>query len=212
MNKLTLEKIINETKIHNCIKWNDISITDLVRDNWVYSTYLLNKDGNHGYFALLHNIVSNVDGVIVELGNREGMSTLAIYDALTPNSIFYSLDIVNDIRFVVEKVKTDKRVHIDNDFNSLDSDRIKKQFQEKSISVIFFDTIHTYEQIKKEYEVWKPYLKDDCVLLVDDIRDWNGHTKWKWHEEMMDDWHSYDVTEWGHNFTGFSVYIKKDLT
>ena len=208
MNNTTLEKIISETQSSPYIKWNDPTLADSIRYNDVYNVYLFNKDGGHGYFSLLHNLTSNIDGIIVELGNREGLGIVSIYDALQMNSKFYTLDIVDDVRFVNEKIKNDSRVHILNDFNSLDSHRIKNTFEEKSISLIFLDTIHTYEQVSQEVKLWEPYMKDDCIILVDDIRDYvPGHSKWKFHQEYNVS-HKYDITEWAHNLTGFGVYLK----
>jgi len=208
MNNTYLEKIISDTQSNPYIKWNDPTVTDLIRNDNVYNVYLFNKDGCHGYFTLLHNLTSNIDGIIVELGNREGLGILSIYDALQSNSKFYTLDIVDDVRFVNEQIKNDSRVHILNDFNSLDSHRIKNTFDEKSISLIFLDTIHTYEQVTQELKLWEPYMKDDCVILVDDIRDYvPGNSKWKFHNEY-DVSHKYDVTEWAHNPTGFGVYLR----
>ena len=208
MNNTTLEKIISETQSSPYIKWNDETLTSIINNNSEFSGYLFNKDGNHGYFSLLHNLSSNIEGTIVELGNREGLGILSIYDALSENSKFYTLDIVDDVRFINTKIKSDSRVHILNDFNSLDSDRVKKTFAEKSISMIFLDTIHTYEQVTQELELWGPYMKDDCVILVDDICDYvPGNTKGKFHKEYIVS-HKYDVTEWAHNPTGFGVYIR----
>ena len=208
MNNTYLEKIISDTQSNPYIKWNDPTVADLIRNDNVYNVYLFNKDGCHGYFTLLHNLTSNIDGIIVELGNREGLGILSIYDALQSNSKFYTLDIVDDVRFVNEQIKSDSRVHILNDFNSLDSHRIKNTFDEKSISLIFLDTIHTYEQVTQELKLWEPYMKDDCVILVDDIRDYvPGNSKWKFHNEY-DVSHKYDVTEWAHNPTGFGVYLR----
>jgi|TARA_B100000282_G_C31596497_1_gene428122 hypothetical protein len=208
MNNTTLEKIISETQSSPYIKWNDPTLADSIRYDNVYNVYLFNKDGGHGYFSLLHNLTSNIDGIIVELGNREGLGIVSIYDALQMNSKFYTLDIVDDVRFVNEKIKNDSRVHILNDFNSLDSHRIKNTFEEKSISLIFLDTIHTYEQVSQEVKLWEPYMKDDCIILVDDIRDYvPGHSKWKFHQEYNVS-HKYDITEWAHNLTGFGVYLK----
>tara|TARA_A100001388_G_scaffold63515_1_gene44367 strand:- start:779 stop:1405 length:627 start_codon:yes stop_codon:yes gene_type:complete len=208
MNNTYLEKIISETQSNPYIKWNDATLADSILNDNVYNVYLFNRDGNHGYFSLLHNLTSNIDGIIVELGNREGLGIVSIYDALQPNSKFYTLDIVDDVRFVNEQIKNDSRVHILNNFNSLDSHRIKNTFDEKSISLIFLDTIHTYEQVTQELKSWEPYMKDDCVILVDDIRDYvPGNTKWKFHNEY-DVSHKYDVTEWAHNPTGFGVYIR----
>ena len=161
MNHTTLEKIISETKSSPYIKWNDESLADLIRYDNVYNVFIFNKDGNHGYFSLLHNLTSNIEGTIVELGNREGLGILSIYDALDENSELYTLDIVDDVRFINDKIKSDSRVHILNDFNSLDADRIENTFEKKSISMIFLDTIHTYEQVLEEFKLWEPYMKDD---------------------------------------------------
>ena len=124
MNHITLEKIISDTQISPYIKWNDESLADLIRNDNVYNVFIFNKDGNHGYFSLLHNLTSNIEGTIVELGNREGLGILSIYDALSENSELYTLDIVDDVRFINDKIKSDSRVHILNDFNSLDANRI----------------------------------------------------------------------------------------
>ena len=208
MNNLILEKIIFEAQSSPYIKWNDESLADLIRNDNVYNVFIFNKDGNHGYFSLLHNLTSNIEGTIVELGNREGLGILSIYDALSENSELYTLDIVDDVRFINDKIKSDSRVHILNDFNSLDANRIEKTFEKKSISMIFLDTIHTYEQVSLEFKLWEPYMKDDCVMLIDDIRDYMpGRTKWRFHTEL-DYTYKYDVTEWAHNDTGYGVYLK----
>ena len=208
MNNLELEKIISDTQSEPYIKWNNPSLADWCRMNGEFSVYLFNKDGNHGYFSLLHNLSSNIEGIIVELGNREGLGILSIYDALRPKSELYTLDIVDDVRFIKDEIKNDPRVHILNDFNSLDAGRIQNTFKKNSISMIFLDTIHTYEQVTQELELWGPYMKDDCVILVDDICDYvPGNTKWKFHKEYIVS-HKYDVTKWAHNPTGFGVYLK----
>ena len=208
MNNTKLYDIIVKTQSSPYIKWNDETLADLIRNDNVYNVFIFNKDGNHGYFSLLHNLTSNIDGTIVELGNREGLGILSIYDALQPNSEFYTLDIVDDVRFVNDKIKNDPRVHILNDFDALDFGRVQRTFDKKSISLIFLDTIHTYEQVMEEFRIWEPYMKDDCVVCIDDIRpSMPGRTKWKFHQELNYD-NKYDVTEWAHNDTGFGVYLK----
>ena len=208
MNNTELEKIISDTQSNPYIKWNNSSLADWCRVDGEFSVYLFNRDGNHGYFSLLHNLTSKVDGIIVELGNREGLGILSIYDALQPDSKFFTLDIVNDNRFIKNEIKNDPRVNILNDFNSLDGDRVSKTFNKKSISMIFLDTIHTYEQVLEEFKLWEPYMKDDCVMLIDDIRpSMPDRTKWRFHTEL-DYTYKYDVTEWAHNDTGFGVYLK----
>lgn len=210
MNKNLLEQIINNTEKNPYIVWNDESLLDLIKNDNVFNVFLFNKDRNHGYFSLLNNLTKNLsdDAIIVELGNREGLGVLSIYDALKENQTFYTLDIINDLRFINNKIRNDARVEIMNDFNSLDYRRVSKEFEQKSISMIFMDTIHTYEQISSEYKIWKPYLKDDCVILIDDIRPiMEDRTKWKFHQEVEIK-NKYDITDWAHNYTGFGVYLK----
>ena len=208
MKRKLLEKIIKDTESNPYIQWKDETNLEKIINDPVYSTYLFNKDKNHGYFSLLNNLVSAIDGIVVEVGNREGLGIISMYDALKENQKLYSTDIINDIRFVPTKISEDPRVHILNDFNSLDEERVALEFEPKSISLAFFDTVHTYEQISEEYKIWEPYLKDDCVILIDDIRDvQSDRTKWKFHQEL--DWNNkYDVTEWAHNPSGFGVYLK----
>jgi len=203
---MNLKKIITETEKNPIIsKWSfEFSIHP------PFDVYLNNKDGNHGYFKLLDNIVSSLknDATIVELGNREGMGILAIYNSLKTKQKFISIDIINDCRFVPKIIREDKRVIIDNNFNSLDSAKIKNYFRPKQIDLLFFDTIHTYEQIKQEYELWQSYMSDECIFLIDDIRDiQEDRSKWKFHEEVTCS-EKYDITDWGHARTGFGVYKK----
>lgn len=213
MDYINLGKILHETSRSPVINWKNKSILKKLKknkkDRAEFSRYLFNQDDNHGYFALLKNLTKNIDndGIIVEVGNREGLGILSIFDGLKENQTF-SIDIIDDIRFVSDDILKDNRVNIINDFNSLDKLKVANSFKEKSISLIFFDTIHTYEQIVKEIEVWSPYLKDGCVILVDDIRPvMEDRTKWKWHQEVNYRF-KYDVTEWAHNDTGFGVYLK----
>ena len=52
--------------------------------------------------------------------------------------------------------------------------------------MIFLDTIHTYEQVLAEFILWEPYMKDDCVMLIDDIRpSMEGRTKWRFHTCLL---------------------------
>ena len=208
MKRKLLEKIIKDTESNPYIQWKDETNLEKIINDPVYSTYLFNKDKNHGYFSLLNNLVSAIDGIVVEVGNREGLGIISMYDALKENQKLYSTDIISDIRFVPTKISEDPRVYILNDFNSLDEERVALEFEPNSISLAFFDTVHTYEQISEEYKIWEPYLKDDCVILIDDIRDvQSDRTKWKFHQEL--EWNNkYDVTDWAHNPSGFGVYLK----
>ena len=77
MNNTTLEQIISDTQSSPYIKWNDESLADLIRNDNVYNVFIFNKDGNHGYFSLLHTLTSIIEGTIVELGYREALRIIS---------------------------------------------------------------------------------------------------------------------------------------
>ena len=85
-----IDKIIEECSQSPYINWNDDSLLDLIRNDEVYNVFIFNKDGNHGYFSLLNRVTANLDddAIIVELGNREGLGILSVYDAMKENQTF----------------------------------------------------------------------------------------------------------------------------
>ena len=133
MDSKLLKSVLERTESNPRIEWNDDSLLELIKDDNVYNVFIFNKDGNHGYFSLLHNLTSSLDddSIIVELGNREGLGILSVYDAMKENQIFYTLDVVNDIRFIGDKIRKDQRVHILNDFDALDQERVSKTLKRK---------------------------------------------------------------------------------
>ena len=71
MNNIELEKIISDTQSDPYVKWNNSSLADWCRVDGEFSVYLFNRDGNHGYFSLLHNLTSKVDGITISSLNND---------------------------------------------------------------------------------------------------------------------------------------------
>lgn len=228
MDKLLLHAV-KATSEQPVVEWNDVGWPALVNQNFEFSRYMNNvpmphHDGKpgHGYFALLHNIVSSLpqDAVICELGNREGLSTLAILDAMSKDQKFISIDIDKDLRFV-PKEKANPLI-VAGSFIALIGDcnhpavihHIEKYLQGKKIELLFCDTVHNYKQIKLEFETYKHLLADEAIILVDDIQNDHLHlpeghrdrrTKYRFYEEWEGE--KYDLTELCHNPTGFAAFI-----
>lgn len=167
-----LKEIINYTEKNQDIVWNNYGLLNNV--DILYKEYLTNHEFPQGkvcgYFTLIHNVVKNLpdDAIIVELGNREGMSTLAIYDALKPNQKFYTIDIVKDLRLLPVEFFNDNRIKIL--YGDCLSENILNQFENNSIDFLFSDTVHFYEQINNEFNAYKNKMKNDSILFVDDIK------------------------------------------
>jgi predicted O-methyltransferase YrrM len=223
-----LKDAIESTKNNPIISWNDPTWAVAVNADPEFSKYMNNvriphNDNKrcHGYFVLLHNIVSNLpdSANICELGNREGLSTLAMLDAIKASQTFVTVDTVEDLRFLPPD-KTNKLIDNNQFFamvgNCLDPEMILavSKIINGKINLLFCDTIHVYEQVKKEFEMYKPLLADEAIILVDDIQDDYLHleerhpdrrTKYKFYEEW--DGEKYDLTELCHDPSGFAAFV-----
>ncbi len=104
---------------------------------------------------------------IVELGNREGLSTLAIYDGLDAQGTLTTIDLVKDQRYCPGRMWNDERVKFvfgDACDLSILGDRIPLD-----IDLLFSDTVHFYSQIRDEFQVYQHLLADTALIAVDDI-------------------------------------------
>ena len=77
----------------------------------LYLSFINSK--SERYLAFLNFIIKELKlRNIVELGNREGLSTVAIYDAIKKTgSDFYSIDIEKDQRYCPKHMFSDKQMH-----------------------------------------------------------------------------------------------------
>jgi cephalosporin hydroxylase len=200
---MVLKEVIEYTKINEEISWNNPKLLDGLNEE--YYKYLTNYDfpGKGrvcGYFTLIHNLVKELpnDAIIVELGNREGMSTLAIYDALKPKQKFYTIDIIKDLRVLPKEFFNDERVNVI--YGDCTDNKIVSLLNDESIDFLFSDTIHYHEQVDKELKAYKRKLKNNAIVYVDDIRLNNkGQFFTEWEGEK------YDLGVWAHE-SGFGCF------
>jgi len=224
-----LQEVIEKTRENPHIDWIDPEWPIAVNQDPEFSRYMNNVPIEqspgavpikcHGYFALLHNLIPKLPAntTIFELGNREGLSTLAILDALKPTHTFVTYDIVEDLRFV----NPEKALKLKNIFWPTIEDVLGENTQRFSewicdrygkISLLFCDTLHTYEQLTAEIKVFEKFLCDEAIILVDDIQNDFTHPNKKYHRtkyRFFEEWEGekYDITQWAHNPTGFAAFI-----
>jgi len=163
--------------------------------------YLSYVDGFKGafYIKFLALLVKKIKPKnIVELGNREGLSTLAIYDQLPSDSKFVTIDILEDVRYCPSAMFNDARVNfITGDVCDIE---ILKEIP-KEIDFLFSDTIHHDFQIRDEIEIYQHLLSDVALVAIDDI-----HTNDKgkfWDEVTYAKW---DLSEICHS-SGWGLYL-----
>jgi len=169
--------------------------------------YLVQGGEAGGYYHWLTLLIQHSDAkLIVELGNRYGSSTIAMYHGLKTDQILMSLDIDKDQRYVTQEIFDSPKVKFIYgdciDFNTYEQNNVSIPI---NIDILFTDTIHFYEQVSAEYEVYELLLSDEALVIIDDI---NLNDKRKFWDELTS--HAkYDLTELCHA-SGFGAvhYIR----
>lgn len=103
--------------------------------------------------------------IIVELGVREGISTLPLLLATSLNGgILYSVDI-QDSLFVCPP-------ELAKNWKFIKSDALKflnEWDKSKKMDIVFVDDLHTYPHVKKELEIISEYVTPESVILLHDL-------------------------------------------
>lgn len=134
---------------------------------------------------------------VVEIGRERGVSANIILDTLSSNSKLFTIDINSECKFLSES--DDSRVV----FLTMDSLEAIK-FISTKIDFLFIDGEHTREQVEKEWELYRPSMNTNSIVVFDDIY---------FNDGMKDFWNSlleekYDISKW--HETGFGVVFIND--
>lgn len=199
----------SSSTIENVIKRISQHITDYQIDPGLLSkfsksaedqTFLSYLNGHGGYYIKFLSLLVKELGLknIVELGNREGLSTIGIYTSLSAESRFTTIDIVKDQRFCPDQMFNDKRVNfVHGDVCDLSI------FPEvpMDIDLLFSDTLHNFTQIQDEFKIYQHLLADRALVAIDDI---NLNDKRKFFDELP--YPKWDLTELCH-VSGWGLFL-----
>ncbi len=170
--------------------------------------FLSYSNGVGGYYVkFLNFIIKKLQPeVIVELGNREAVSTVSIFDAAqTYGGEFYTIDIEKDQRYCPDEMFNNPKTHFL--FGDVCSYDIVKQIPKK-IDFLFSDTIHFDFQIRDEFEIYQHLLSDTALIAIDDIK---LNDKGKFFDEIYYD--KWDLTELCHSSGwGLLLFKRKNST
>lgn len=120
-------------------------------------------DDSDGHLLTLFSIaVSSKAKVMLELGVRNGDTTLPLFEAAKINDAFlYSIDI-NDIGFVFDE-KYWKFIKSDS------IEYLKKVSKNDNIDLVFIDDWHSYEHVKEELEILDKIISPSTIILIHDL-------------------------------------------
>ncbi len=131
------------------------------------------------YYRFLGLVARDMEAkYFVELGTCGGGASYNVAK-ISPKTIVYSIDVVK-----LEQVNAIELLCPNFNFIIGDSIKTAKELGPKLDvpSLLFIDTIHTYEHTKAEFEAWLLYLKPGSVVCFDDLhrsgmdRFWNELT------------------------------------
>ena len=164
----------------------------------MYRDYLTSSES--GYLRFLPMLIRQLGlKFIVELGNREGVSTLCLFSALATDGRFVTVDIVRDQRFCPKHMFSDPRVRfVHGDVADL---AIYGNKVPVEIDLLFSDTIHFDRQLRDEFAIYGPLLADRALVAIDDI---NLNDKRKWFDEVP--YPKWDLTALCHA-SGFGLML-----
>lgn len=158
--------------------------------------------GRVGYYQMLPVLVENLKPMqVVELGGAMGASALMMLSTLPKTSKLYSITLEEGgLEFSFVKEDYPNFVPIVGD--DLDLDSFPKDMDLGVTDLWFFDSLHTYDQLHKEIELYSPFFKKGTIILVDDIHLDEGMYK-GWLEFPGD---KFDATAWLH-WSGFGIIV-----
>lgn len=113
----------------------------------------------------LASLETAAKGVVLELGSREGASTAALLDGVEAHGgRVWSISIDPSCAKAWEGHPLWNFVCCD----SCDVERMRAEGLPEQIDVLFIDSDHTYERVKKELETWVPRVRPGGVILMHD--------------------------------------------
>ena len=130
--------------------------------------YVLESPATSGlYYSFLYNLTKEMGPkTIVELGNRQGVSTASIIAGMDSTQVFYTVDVVEDLRLVPKHALEKENVHVV--FGDCLSQNVVEQLP-NNIEFLFSDTEHTFAQISAEWKLYEEKLADRAIVAIDDI-------------------------------------------
>ena len=136
---------------------------------------------------------------VVELGGAMGMWSICVLHSLPEDSKLYSITLAEgglEFKFIIDKYLN---------FHPIVGDDLDMKNWEGidlgATDIWYIDSLHTYDQVSKELNLYSPFFKKGAILLFDDIHMPELFIVWK---ELPYD--KFDATAWLH-FSGFGLCI-----
>ena len=140
---------------------------------------LTDKGTQHTYLGIYEYLFykkKQTASVVVEVGigcffEKNGGS-IKLWHDFFDNATIYGIDILPAQR-VIESLLNNPRVVLQCESNAYDSNFVSENYINKNIKadVIIDDGAHTFESMVSFLNLYLPILKDDGILIIEDVQD-----------------------------------------
>lgn len=153
------------------------------------------------YYLYLYNLVKLYKpSNIVELGTSIGRSAMFMMTALQKSSKLTTIEISSFMRTDLTHFIDDSRLTIvyGSDIDPATYDELDLD----NIDFLFIDAMHSYEHVNIEWSIYKRFLTNGALVVMDDIHLNDGMSKF-WNDL------EYDKIDTGKSihFSGFGIFI-----
>lgn len=134
-------------------------------------------DINEHLVKMMNTIVERQAKVVVELGVRGGVSSQAFIAGVAQTGGFVTSYDINPLKrangpsntTLPERLGSPNQVKEYWKFMVGSSLKVYKDWEERSIDVLFIDTDHTKEQIYEELNLWCKKVKENGLIMIHDV-------------------------------------------
>lgn len=149
-----------------------MSLSEIVDDD------LTDKNTTHSYLNLYEELLCDKKETatdILEIGigdfKEKNGGSVKMWRQYFESAHIYSLDILGEDR-VIDELKSDPRITLYTSTDAYDSEVVNNLFVERKIKfdMILDDGPHTLESMKVFIQLYLPLLKDDGILIIEDVK------------------------------------------
>ncbi|MFX1395148.1 MAG: class I SAM-dependent methyltransferase [Promethearchaeota archaeon] len=152
--------------------------------------------------------------IVLEIGTAEGGTLFLLTRLSDPNALILSIDLsgkkktYREVFYHSFAIDNQKIIFLERDSHKLSTlEELKKILRNRQIDVLFIDGDHSYEGVKKDFEMYSPLVKKNGIIGFHDIvvispdrfpdvevnKFWNEIKKNYEYQELVEDWNQ----EWG---------------
>ena len=163
-----------------------------------------------GHTFFIYDFIRNIKPkTIVELGTERGTSFFAMCQAVKDGKIQSSLTAIDiwigdkHTGFYGDNVYKDFNINRRKFYSTIKTKAVKKlfddavgDFKDSSIDLLHIDGLHTYEEVKHDYQNWSGKVKPGGIIIFHDIAEkMKDYGVWKLWDELKSE---YNTVEFKH--------------